>query len=245
MKRNLLICLLSLIVVGTARTFHVQAADSTPTRVLVFGGHASHDFKRWFNEFDTALLNKTGEFQATYTDKPEEVPEKLKTADVLYLCANQPLPNTAVHEAIKEFANSGKGLVLVHAGLWYNWSNWTDYNRTFAAGGSRGHDRFGEFEVTVDNPSHPVMKGVPASFKITDELYWHQVDSLGSKTVLLATARNSKTDKSHPCVWITEHPKTRIVCITLGHDGQAHEHEAYQTLLKNSIRWVSQGNAAK
>ena len=36
-----------------------------------------------------------------------------------------------------------------------------------------------------------------------------------------------------------KHPKARIVCITLGHDGKAHEHPAYKTLLQNSLAWAA------
>jgi pyruvate carboxylase len=48
--------------------------------------------------------------------------------------------DSAVREAIAAHAAAGKGLVLLHPGLWYNWANWTAYNRELAGGGSRGHD---------------------------------------------------------------------------------------------------------
>ena len=107
-------------------------------------------------------------------------------------------------------------------------------------GGSRGHDRLGEFEVTVTEVNHPVMAGVPATFKIGDELYNFIPDEKGSPRQVLATGKSPNTGKVFPVVWITQHTKARIVCITLGHDGKAHEHPAYQVLLKNSVRWVSQ-----
>ena len=34
-------------------------------------------------------------------------------------------------------------------------------------------------------------------------------------------------------------PKTRIVCITLGHDDKAHDNPAFKTLLVYAVRWVS------
>jgi len=36
-------------------------------------------------------------------------------------------------------------------------------------------------------------------------------------------------------VWITSHPKARIVGITLGHDQRVHDHEAFRTLLVNAV----------
>jgi type 1 glutamine amidotransferase len=36
-----------------------------------------------------------------------------------------------------------------------------------------------------------------------------------------------------------QHPKARIVCITLGHDHKAHELPAFQTLLRNAVTWAA------
>ena len=134
-------------------------------------------------------------------------------------------------------AAAGKGLVLLHPGLWYNWNEWASYNRELAGGGSRGHDRYGEFEVTVSGGSHPLMKGVPASFRLSDELYYFEPDAKGTPIQVLATAHSKSKDKAFPQVFVVQHPKTRIAGITLGHDGVAHSHAAYQQLLKNAVYW--------
>ena len=42
-----------------------------------------------------------------------------------------------------------------------------------------------------------------------------------------------------PSVWTVKDPKNRIVCITLGHDGDAHGNPAYQKLLVNAVKHVS------
>ena len=38
-----------------------------------------------------------------------------------------------------------------------------------------------------------------------------------------------------PSVWTVKDKKTRIVCITLGHDDKAHDNKAYQALLVNAV----------
>jgi type 1 glutamine amidotransferase len=139
-----------------------------------------------------------------------------------------------------DFANSGKGLLLVHPALWYNWANWPEYNRQLCGGGSRGHDRYAEFEVTVTEPDHPLMRDMPAKFTISDELYWFEPDPSGTPIKVLATAHSPSKNKTFPMVFIVEHPKARIVGITLGHDGKAHEHPAYRRLLQNAARWVAE-----
>jgi len=208
-------------------------------KTLIFGGGSSHDFGRWFNQADTVLLRMGGKASVNYTDKPSAVLPALKDIDVLYVSSNQPLPDPALHKAVFDFADAGKGLVLVHPGLWYNWKNWPEYNRQLVGGGASSHDKFGEFEVTVGETSHVIMTGVPATFKISDELYHVQRDEQGPPIQVLATGKSPITGKTFPVVWIVKHPKARIVCVTLGHDGKAHELPAFQAILQNSVAWAA------
>ena len=83
------------------------------------------------------------------------------------------------------------------------------------------------------------MAGVPGSFKINDELYHFEPDKAGTPIQVLAYGNNLQTGKSYPSVWIVKHPQARIVCIALGHDGKAHELEAYKTILRNALKWTA------
>jgi putative membrane-bound dehydrogenase-like protein len=208
-------------------------------KVLIVGGGSSHDFNRWFNEADVATLNEGGLASATYTDKPADIAGALPGLDALYLSNNQPIPDSDTRRAIFDFVNAGKGLLLVHPAVWYNWNDWPEYNRVLAGGGSRGHDALDDFDVTVKDAAHPVMAGVPARFHIVDELYWFEPDPKGTPIRVLATAHSKRKDKDFPMVWVVQHPKARIVCIALGHDGQAHHHAAYRRLLRNALVWVA------
>lgn len=214
-------------------------------RTLIVGGGNAHDFGRWFNQVDSTTLSARGLGSINYTEQPADVLPALKDLDVLYLSNNQPLTNVALRRAIFDFAEAGKGLLLVHPALWYNWKDWPEYNRQLVGGGTRKHDPYGEFEVRVEETNHPIMAGVPPIFKITDELYHFQRDESGAPIQILATGRNLSTGTSYPVVWITKHSKARIVCITLGHDGMAHEHPAFLTLLQNSLRWMAEKSVRK
>jgi len=208
-------------------------------KTLMVGGGSSHDFDKYFNKADSAILSEGGLASVNYTDKPDTIAGVLKDVDVLYQSTNQKIDNKDVRKAIFDFADAGKGIVIVHAGMWYNWPDWTEYNRVLAGGGSRGHDRFGEFEVNLDVADHPVMKGVPASFKITDELYYAKFETNGTPVQVLATAKNLTNGKTFPSVWIVKHPKARIVCIALGHDDKAHDLPAYKAMLRNAVTWAA------
>ncbi|PYI80124.1 MAG: ThuA domain-containing protein [Verrucomicrobia bacterium] len=208
-------------------------------RTLIVGGGASHDYPRWFGQADSAILSEGGQASVNYTEDIELVGTALKNVDVLYISNNKSFNDPATRKAIFEHVEAGKGLLLVHPGLWYNWKDWPEFNRVLCGGGALGHDKYGEFEVKLSGIKHPVTSGVPASFKITDECYWFQPDPEGTPIEVLATAYSAQKDKSFPAVFVVKHPKARIVGITLGHDAKAHEHPAYQTILKNSLKWVA------
>ena len=223
------------------------ASDAVPSpfkwddgiRILLVGGGSSHDFNRWFNLADVATLKAAGGISPQYTERYREVIPALNEIQVLGWSANSPQKDPVLRKALLDYVDSGKGLLLLHPGNWYLWSDWPEWNRLLVGGGSRGHDKYQEFEVTVTEPSHPLMKGVPTTFRITDELYHHEVDPQGTPMKVLATGRNLATGKTYPVIWIVQHPKSRIVSITLGHDGQSHDLPAYKTLLNNAVRWAA------
>jgi uncharacterized protein len=207
-------------------------------RVLIVGGHADHDFDRWFRQADSSTIAAAGA-SVRYTDVPGEILPQLPTLDVLYLSNNQPLDDPRLREGIFAHLAAGKGLIIGHAASWHSWPDWPEYHRDLVSGGSRAHARLGEFQVDVIAPDHPIMQDVPGSFTVRDELYRFIPDPEGAPRTVLATAREEATGTVYPIIWTVKHPNGRIVVNTLGHDGSAHEHPAYQRILQNSVRWVS------
>jgi putative heme-binding domain-containing protein len=208
-------------------------------RTLLVGGGSSHDFNRWFNLADLATLRGQDRFSVNYTERYADVIPALRQIDVLGWSANQDQKDPVLRKALMDYAEAGKGLVLIHPGNWYIWGDWPEWNRSLVGGGARSHDRYGEFEVTVNQPDHPLMRGVPGTFRVSDELYHFQADPAGTPIEVLATGKNLMTGKSYPVVWITKHPKARVANITLGHDGMSHDHIAYKKLLVNAVAWAS------
>lgn len=208
-------------------------------KVLLIGGGASHDYQKWFNEADVKTLNATGGISANYTETTGGLADVIAGVDILIISANKPWGDAATKQAITKHIENGKGFIGLHPGLWYNWRDWPEYNRVLVGGGSRGHDRLGEFEVVVTEPAHALMKDVPAKFTIKDELYWFEPDAQGTPIKVLATAHSKQKDKAYPQVFIVQHAKARVVGLTLGHDGDAHNHPAYIQLLRNAVLWVA------
>ncbi len=206
-------------------------------KVLITGGGSSHDYQKWFHQADVETLNATGGISANYTENTSGLADAIKDVDVLIISNNKPFTDDATKAAILRHVQDGKGLIGLHPGLWYNWNDWPEYNRTLIGGGARGHNPYGEFTVTVLEPDHPLMRGVPAKFTLKDELYWFEPDPQGARIHVLATAHSSTKNKDFPQVFTVENPKARIVGITLGHDGDAHHNPAYIQLLRNAVLW--------
>jgi len=208
-------------------------------QVLIFGGGSSHDFLRWFAVEDVEALGVLGKV-VSYSEDELEIDRALETLEVLVLCNNQPIENLNVRQAIFEFVGRGGGLVLVHPATWYNWADWADYNRLLVGGGARSHEAYGAFAVQLAKKEHPILEGVPASFTLEDELYRLEPDASAGPSEVLATGKSLTSGAEYPVLWTRTRGQGRIVGLTLGHDGKAHEHPAYRRLLANAVRWAGQ-----
>src|SRR5207237_552744 len=100
--------------------------ESKKIQALIVGAGSSHDFQRWFRDEDSRILRAAGAVTVQTTDKPDDTGQFLGKLDVLYLANNAPFTDTGLHQRIMDFANSGKGLLLVHPALWYNWPDWPE-----------------------------------------------------------------------------------------------------------------------
>jgi putative heme-binding domain-containing protein len=214
------------------------------TKVLVIGGGSSHDFGKFFGGTDVATLTAAG-FSVNYTEDRDQAAAEIGKADVAVVSVNRQFFDTpAYRKALADFAASGKGLVMLHPGTWYGFPQWPELNATIVGGGARGHDRIATFSVKAVKPDHPVMKGVPASFDVEDELYYvnAEPDKIPAGTaaidVLAETSPSVRFKQPHPSVWITSHPTARIVGVALGHDERVHDLQAFKTLLTNAVTWA-------
>jgi type 1 glutamine amidotransferase len=248
MKNNntalLMMVLLPVVFSGCFSYSKVETTTTTvsyspkPIRVLIVGGGTSHDFTRWYGQADAATLSREGLCKVTYTSNTDSIANYLTVNDVLYLATNQPI-NITGRKAIFDFAAAGKGMILGHPALWYNYKDWPEYNLQLVSGGASSHDRYGSFDEEIVNTSHPVTAGVTQKFNLKDERYHYAVDPAGPGIEILANNHVAGSDKAYPSIFVIKNPKARIVGFALGHDAASHDIVDYQTLLRNSVKWVA------
>jgi putative membrane-bound dehydrogenase-like protein len=222
---------------ATGQRFLEPRRTHESLRVLVVGAGSSHHFPRDFIAADVATLSKTGA-DVIGTMNLAEALEAMPKADVLVFSGNHAQWGTPeFQKALHDFADAGKGIVLIHAATWSH--PWEGYNKRFVAGETKDH---GKGDVAADSirpANHPILKGVPQSFTIADESYHSVFFEKEGQTTLIENKPDGKSPGPHPALWIVNDPKARIVCYTHGHDDKSHAHEAYQTILRNAVKWVS------
>ena len=117
-------------------------------------------------------------------------------------------------------------------------------------GGIRFKDYIATFasaKVNVEDPAHPVMKGLGPSFEIERE-EWYTYDKSPRPNVhVLATVDESsytpdsplKMGGDHPVVWTNEHVKARNVYIFMGHRAEHFQNPSFTRLFHNAILWAA------
>jgi hypothetical protein len=105
---------------------------------------------------------------------------------------------------------------------------------------------FADGAVTVEDASHPSMKGVANPFVIKEE-EWYTWDKSPRPNVhvLASVNENSYTPDSktrmgdHPVIWTNEHYKARNIYIFMGHHPDLFQNPAFTTIFTNAIFWAA------
>jgi uncharacterized protein len=108
------------------------------------------------------------------------------------------------------------------------------YIATFASG-----------KVTVEAPSHPVMKGSENVFTVDGE-EWYTYDKSPRPNVRVLASVDEKTYSppstirmgDHPVIWTNERMKARNIYFQMGHRGELFQNPNFTKIFHNSILWA-------
>ena len=179
----------------------------------------------------------------------------------------------------KDFVKDGGGLVIVHGtnnsfpgwkafNLMCGLGGWQDRNekdgpyiywkeekivRDLTPGEAGSHGEQVEFDVETRNSDHPIMKGMPASWRqIKDELY-SDLRGPAENMDILATAYSDETTggsgKHEPVMFTIQYHKGRVFHTVLGHMSEGSETAMYgmgfRTFLLRGTEWAATGKVTQ
>ena len=181
-------------------------------------------------------------------------------------------PDETYKQRFLELLEAGQGFVFLHHAI-TSWPAWDEYAEIvggrwqYLPGKIRGkmcQDSGFRQDVTHTVSvlrDHPVTRGVPESFQITDELYLYDVFDDAIEPLLASDFdftdetcySATKAVKDHKLSnegwkrppgsnlvgWTKTYGKSRIVYLQCGHDYVAFACPEFRLLLKNAIRWVA------
>lgn len=173
--------------------------------------------------------------------------------------------------AFENYVEGGGGVVAVHAAnnAFPGWAAWTGM---MGVGGWRGrtersgpywyyqdgklvsdsspgrggsHGKRVPFQVTVREPNHPIMAGLPPVWMHQgDELYAH-LRGPGSNMTVLATAysdpANAGSGRHEPQLMVLSYGKGRIFNTTMGHDVAALSSVDFVVTFQRGTEWAATG----
>lgn len=215
----------------------VKPAATTPVRVtLVTGGHDHEPSLYSVFDHDASLQVRVNPHPVAYRG------DLRKNTDVLVLYDMvQEVPDEQ-KQNLKQFLESGKGLVVLHHAL-MNFNDWEWWWRDVMGGRylskAEGDQPASTFlhDVEVEAKpvgEHPILRGV-APMLVHDETYKHMWISKSSRVLL----RTEHPTSDGPLVWVSPYDKSRVVVIQLGHGAEAHHHPGYRQLVHNAIQWAA------
>jgi uncharacterized protein len=256
--RSLRLMLLIAISVGLCAASSVASAQQAATKFRVVAIAEKGGIHKPFVDAAKVWLAQEGArdgFTVDYIEDTNKIDDAFLSQYQLFIQLNFPpyaWTPTAM-SAFERYIDEGRGgwIGFHHATLlgefdgypmWPWFSNFmggirfTKYIPTFATG-----------TVNVEEPQHPVMKGLPTHFTIeNEEWYTYDKSPRPNVHVLASVDENTYSPASpikmgdHPVVWTNEHVKARNVYIFMGHHGELFQNPAFTTLFHNSILWAAQ-----
>jgi len=212
-----------------------QARPASPVRVVVVtGGHA------YDASFDSLFEGHADISAMVYPRDVAYTRDLRRIADVLVLYDLSREITENEQKVLRDFLESGKGLVVLHHAI-ADYNSWAWWYQEVVGGkfllkeeGSVAASTATVNQEVVARPvaEHPITSGI-GPLNLSDETYkgmW-----ISPKVRALLRTDNPRSDQI--IAWISPYEKSGVVVIQPGHDRKSHTHPGYRALVRNAILW--------
>lgn len=182
----------------------------------------------------------------------------------------QPWP-AEVNQAFEEYVREGGGVHVVHAAN-NAFTGWKEYDKMIGlgwrdnkygdrlyysdagelvrekAGEGKGasHGKQHEFVVTMRDLEHPITKGMPKTWKHTQDELYHGQRGPAENMQILATAYDDKTQGGtgvhELMLWVIPYGKGKVVTNVMGHEnGKSLQCVGFVTIMNRTCEWLATG----
>jgi uncharacterized protein len=168
-------------------------------------------------------------------------------AVVFYTNGETELSDAQKRDLLSFVHDDGKGFIGVHTATATAYQ-WPEYGAMIGA--YFDDHPWNVFDAPVQNerPDSPIVKHLPKSFVMRDEMYQYKAPYLrGNVDVLLSmdpskldlgNPRVHRTDRDFPLAWTKTYGKGRVFSSSLGHSDLSWDDPRVQTMYLEAIRWV-------
>ena len=181
----------------------------------------------------------------------------------------------SIKTAFESYIRGGGGLAVVHAAD-NAFPEWTAFNEMIGIGGWRGRtekagplwfykdgkltsdDRAGRagnhgnrvpFAVTIQDPNHPITKGLPHVWMHQGDELYNSLRGPGKNMTVLATAysdpENHGTGREEPMLLTLSYGKGRVFHTTMGHDINALSCVGFLVTYQRGTEWAATGKVTQ
>lgn len=196
--------------------------------LLMFNG--GHDGKG-FHETFTPVLEKTGDFEVTFTAKKDDltIDNLRKYKIVLFYGSGGDFTDPQQEKALEQFVKDGGAMAGVHATDAFKKS---DVYWRLMGGIFTGHGG-GKFMFRIEDKQHPITAGIK-DFEIQDETYQNKIHP---QAKLHSLGKIDRDKEQQSMAWVQDYEKGRVFSTTLGDNKPAWTNPNFQQLVVRGLYW--------
>jgi len=142
-------------------------------------------------------------------------------------------------DGLQAFVHRGGGVVGIHAASDSNYT-WLWYHRLIGASFDHHPPGTPTATVTIVDPSDPSARGLPHSFRRTDE--WYHFYDFNPHVHIIAeydpTTYGEDEANPHPISWRQEFEGGRVFYTGMGHTTESYSEDIFIRHIDGGLRWV-------